>query len=244
MYTVEETIKLLEKDRVRNVNIINFMKEYPVISIEVAGDSVMVKGISDQQWVYISSKSEEEFHALLKKLDDSDEYFAVMEDWMLPVLTKDKNMTMNLSCMKLYFPDEINLPQCSVDVVELTPDDAQYIFDHYAYQEYTSVEYIIERIRKGISLGIFEDNKLVAWIMTHDDGAMGFLNVLPEYRRKKYGYELTIDMIRRLREQGRVPFVHIEEENTKSMNLARKLGFVEDRRIHWFRVCPSCEKSF
>jgi 8-oxo-dGTP diphosphatase len=39
-----------------------------------------------------------------------------------------------------------------------------------------------------------------------------------------------------LRMQGKVPFVHIEEENVKSTRLAMKLGFQRDRRVHWLEL--------
>ena len=48
-------------------------------------------------------------------------------------------------------------------------------------------------------------------------------------------YSVTGAMIKRLLELGEVPFVHIEEENIKSMNLAMRAGFKKDRRIHWIK---------
>lgn len=48
-------------------------------------------------------------------------------------------------------------------------------------------------------------------------------------RRKGYGREVTAAMIEKLLELGQVPFVHIEEDNVKSMNLAVKIDFREDR---------------
>ena len=74
--------------------------------------------------------------------------------------------------------------------------------------------------------------------MTQDDGSIGVLEVLEEYRGRGYAYDLTVYLIARLREQGRIPFVQVEDTNTKSMNLALKLGFRKDRRIHWFKVKP------
>jgi 8-oxo-dGTP diphosphatase len=64
------------------------------------------------------------------------------------------------------------------------------------------------------------------------------LEVLEEYRGRGYAYDLTVYLIARLREQGRIPFVQVEDTNRKSMNLALKLGFRKDRRIHWFKVKP------
>ena len=65
---------------------------------------------------------------------------------------------------------------------------------------------------------------------------VGFLHVLEAYRRKGYAYDLTVYLIHKLRAQGTIPFVHIEETNIKSMNLAMKLGFRKDRRVHWFEI--------
>ncbi|GMQ63569.1 GNAT family N-acetyltransferase [Vallitalea maricola] len=100
--------------------------------------------------------------------------------------------------------------------------DAEYIYDNYEYKKYTSREYITERIQKDSSLGIIEDDRLVGWIMIHDDGAIGMLNVLLAYRKKGYGYELTL-AIKEVRQLRKKPFLHIEEDNIKSTKLALKL---------------------
>jgi 8-oxo-dGTP diphosphatase len=232
---INNILEILNKDKVRNINMINFIKSYPIYSAEIKGDSVLIRGKSDENWVYVSSESKEEFNFLVSKLNDNDEYFAIAEDWMIPELKKNKDIIWKLSCMKLYMPDYVEMPESKSKISELSPDEAEYIFNNYDYSAYTSIEYIKDRISNGIGLGIYEDNRLAAWIITHDDGAVGFLNVLPEYRKRGYGYELTAAMIKRLRAEGEIPFVHIEEDNIKSMNLALKLGFLKDRRIHWFK---------
>ncbi|MGE5550593.1 MAG: GNAT family N-acetyltransferase [Bacteroidota bacterium] len=56
------------------------------------------------------------------------------------------------------------------------------------------------------------------------------------YRRRGYGYELTLAMIDRLRKMGRLPSVQIEEANAASMKLALKTGFIPDRRVSWFQT--------
>ncbi|MBM7614057.1 GNAT family N-acetyltransferase [Alkaliphilus hydrothermalis] len=231
-----ETIEILHRDEIRNINLINFMKQYPITTIGTVGDSILVKGKSDENWIYISSENEEEFKGLLSSLNPDDQYFAIMEDWMLAILTKDRDVEWTLSCMKLYFPEDKPLPALRLKAEALKPHEAEYIFNHYDYKQFTSVEYIVERINKGVALGIYEGEQLVAWVITHDDGAIGFLTVLPEYRRKGYGYDLTIAAIEKLRQLGEVAFVHIEEENIRSISLAEKTGFVKDRMIHWTKL--------
>lgn len=232
----EEALRLLEKDKIRNCNIINFIEQYPIERIEIMGKSVLVRGISDEIWNYISSENGDEFEKLIEKDQDTDTHFAVIEDWMLPYLTLSRTVVWQLTSIKLVFTHDVLLPANKHNVTELKPEEAQYIYNHYDYQKYTSVEYITNRIQNGNALGIYEDSKLVAWIATHDDGAMGLLHVLPEYRKKGYGYELTVALTTRLYGQGKLPFIHIEEDNEKSMNLALKVGFVKDKRVHWLKV--------
>jgi 8-oxo-dGTP diphosphatase len=220
------------------------MCDYPVLRISIAGESVMIKGRSDRDWIYISCANDEEFLALAAELTSDDTCFAIIEDWMLPRLTEGRHELWRLSCLKLYLPDNVNdndsvnnsADGATGTLTVLTPDDAAYIYANYDYAAYTTEAFIAECINKGPSFGIREDGKLVAWIMTQDDGAMGFLTVLPSYRRRGYGDLITSALIRQLRASGKIPFVHIEEQNHKSMNLARKAGFIPDRRVHWFEL--------
>jgi 8-oxo-dGTP diphosphatase len=235
-YLSSKTLRLLEKDKIRNINIINFIRSYPVKTFDTAGHSVLIRGRSDEDWIYISSKSCEEFFQLIKGLDEDDKCFAVLEDWMLPYIVKSKGIRSRLISMKLVYDEKTSLPPVISSVADLSTTDASYIFVNSKYKEYLSVEYIVERINNGIGLGIFQNEKLVAWAITHDDGAIGFLNVLEEYRGKGYGTYVTVAMIKKLLELGEVPFVHIEEENQKSMNLALKAGFRKDRRIGWIKL--------
>lgn len=229
-----EVMTKLHQHPIRNMNMINFIKQYLIHGIDRVENSVLIRGTSDQKWVYISSEDVVEFTELIGCLDDDDHYFAIIEDWMMPFLLEGKDLIWKLSCMKLYFPEDMEIPEPQYAICDLKREDADYIFNHAKYKDYTSVGYIQERINLGPALGIVRDDKLVAWLMTHDDGAMGFLHVLPEYRRKGYAADLTYELIRRLRSKGDIPFVHIEETNTQSMNLACKMGFVQDRLIHWF----------
>lgn len=231
-----EALELLKKERVKNISIINFITDYRVNRIERVGDSLLIRGTSDHDWVFFSSSSEHELIKLIAMLTPQDEYFSVIEDWMMPYIVKKKEVLWKLSCVKLYFPDELDAAEPRNTIAELTGDMAEYIFNNSKYKDYVSVEYIVDRIEKGTALGIFDGSKLVAWLLTHDDGAMGFLHVLGGYRGRGYAHDLTYTMIKALRAKGQLPFVQIEESNAHSMGLSQKLGFRRDCIINWFQV--------
>lgn len=231
-----KALELLEKDKKRNMNIINFMRSYPVQTCDAVGDSVLVRGRSDEDWVYISSESESEFLQLAEGLGEEDKCFAILEDWMLDRIAGNKEVSSRLTSIRLVYNEKTALPPLRPDISRLSADDAAYVFENSSYKDYISIDYIEERLNKGIGLGIRIDSKLAAWAITHDDGAIGFLTVLEQYRSRGFGTGVTAAMADWLLKHGEIPFVHIEEENIKSMNLASKLGFERDRRIHWIKL--------
>ncbi len=240
--TAEErkaVISFLKKDEIKNINMLNFMESYPVISLERIGSSVLLRGVSDCRWIYISSADDRELKDVAERLTEEDRTFAAIEEWMLPTLVRGRALSWELSMTRLVLPGEVSFPKAPLSTISpLSPDDAEYIYEHSIYQKVTRPDYIRGRIRGGPSAGVRESGKLVAWLMTQDDGSIGVLHVLDEERGRGYAHELTVYLIGRLREQGRLPFVQIEETNTKSMGVALSVGFRKDRRIRWFKIEP------
>jgi 8-oxo-dGTP diphosphatase len=84
-------------------------------------------------------------------------------------------------------------------------------------------------------VAVHENSELVAWAMTQDDGAMGFLHVLKKYRNRGYGRSVTVALIDKLRQQNKTPFACIEENNRNALGLVSNLGFARDRRYTGLR---------
>lgn len=236
MKVKEAALRKLEKDEVNNCSIINFIKNNRVLDINIIGNSVLVKGKSDRVWIYISSYDEDELNILKNKLRDDDVNFGAIDDWMIPILTKERKILWDIPVRQFYLPNDISLPPVKYETLPLTIEESQTIYNNNYLKEYVSKEYIIERIRNGISTGIYKDNKLVSWGITQDDGAIGFLHTLDEYRRKGYGYNVVLSMIDILLHKGELPFAYIEPSNKNSIKLFLKLGFKENKRAHWFQV--------
>ncbi len=231
----KELVRKLKRDEKKNINVINFIESYPVDRVDQVGDTIRIRGKSDHDWNYISSNSKDEFESMLESMQN-EKYFAILEDWMVPMVEAEGPLEWKLSCIKFFFPESKDVPEVDAPITPLSIDDAEWIFQNGKYSEFTSTRYIREMIQKGPAIGIRQDGHLVAWVMTHDDGAIGFLHVLPEYRSRGYAIALTCEMIRRVKRSGKIPFVHIEEENTSSIRLAKKLGFEEERKVHWIKL--------
>lgn len=221
----------------QNINIKNFMDNYPVTRTKIVGNSLLLQGTSDHEWIYIASQSEVELTQLVDSyVKDEDKYFAVIQDWMIPIIKRDKEIEWILSCDKYIQTKEINIDNGNHDIRQLTENDADYIYNNYDYSDYASVSYIKQRINQDFSYGIFCDDTLVAWIMTHDDGAIGLLHVIPEYRGRGYASTLVSKISKELNQHNRLRFMHIEEENYKSVNMALKCGYSKIGKISWFKI--------
>jgi 8-oxo-dGTP diphosphatase len=196
----------------------------------------LISGRSDHLWAYISSADPRECRILIQKFNFATRYFASLENWMLPLIKKRKKLEWELDTLRYILPDYVKIDDPAYNIKELKPEHGEDIFQNTNYQEFTSVDYIKERIETGISGGIFEDEKLVAWGLTHDDGALGFLHVLPDFRRKGLGSEIVKYLINKKRSYNEPVFANIEPDNIKAINLVEKLGFVFDREIYWIKI--------
>lgn len=233
---IDELINLLERDKTRNINILNFILMNPVLSVEIVGNSVLVRGKSDQLWVYISSASQDELKLLTERLDISDNHFAAIEDWMIPILSSDRDIEWDLSMNQFILPEDAKLASADNEIRGLTLDDAVHVYENSDYKDFISLDYVRSRIHNGPSAAIHEGNKLVAWAMTQDDGAIGFLHVLENFRGKGYGSKAMIELIGKLRRNKMTPFAYIEEDNPEAAGLISKLGFRRDKKVHWLKL--------
>ncbi len=235
--TPQDALSFLGNDPIKNINMIHFIRNNPVQSIEQIDNSIIARGRSDQNWVYISCSEKIKIGRVLNKLNDNDRFFAAVENWMMPYFSDRWDIRWRLSTWKLYLPENMEIAEPDADIVSpLNPDEAQYIYDNSGYQDVTTPEYIRDRLEKGVSAGIYINGRLAAWGLTHDDNAIGFLYVSNDFRRMGFASQISRFIIKRLREEGHTPFLHIEPKNENSMNLALKLGFVKDRQINWFEV--------
>lgn len=95
-------------------------------------------------------------------------------------------------------------------------------------ENYTTVsdpKYIHQRLAAGVMHGAVENGELMGFIGIHDEGSVGLLKVLPDYRRRGVATALMAYMTNWCLERGWVPFSQIFEGNTASTELHKKMGW-------------------
>lgn len=115
----------------------------------------------------------------------------------------------------------------------LGEDAVPFLVAHYDHPSATP-KHMRERVRDGLMLGAFRDDQCLGFAGLHEEGAIGMLTVLPEYRRQGVATALVLELVRRLLERQRVPYTHVHINNEVSMALQEKLGFVRaEKPVTW-----------
>ena len=117
-------------------------------------------------------------------------------------------------------------------VGNLIPADARLIAEYWPHGR--NPDYIRWRIRSGPTCAIRRNRKLVAWAITHADGAMGILHVLEEYRGLGMARAITTALAERCLKAGLKPFLFIVKRNQASINLTESMGFTRQGVCCWF----------
>ena len=126
---------------------------------------------------------------------------------------------------------EVCLPE-GVTLRPLTQDDMAFVVANYhnpgAYESH-----IRARINEGM-IGAEVNGRLAGFVGVHQEGCMGLLEVLPEYRRLGLARALEAAIIRQQVGRGRLPYGHVRTGNTASIALQKKMGmdFLE-RKVYW-----------
>ncbi len=227
----------LKKNPIQNLPVIGFFDNYPLEKHYIYGKSMILLGSSDYTWAYLSSNNDEELEILLEKFGFESLYFANVEEWMLPHLTHEHRIEWKLTTNRYFLPQETEVTASEEDDCRALDESlVSYVFQHSLYKDYTSEAYIKQRLEKDVSAGIWINDTLVGWGLTHDDGSLGFLNVISGYRGQGIGERVFRYLIHAKQTLQKPVFVNVEPHNKQSINLLSKIGLKYDRQASWVKL--------
>lgn len=251
----EKVLKQLNKNRIKNISMIGIIENYGIESLFKFGASLLITVKTDHLWCYTASDSKKELVELINNFQNKTAYFASLEKWMIPIVSQNKKIDWELKTERLILPEtaEINfklqktennikLNQGKInnkndfEIRKLKCRDADFIFDHSHYQKFTSKPYIKERIKADCSAGIFINQELAAWGLTHDDGAVGFIHVRKAFRKKGLARLIIKKLIRDKKKNNQDVYLNVETNNLRAKKLFYSLGFEFDRVISWIKI--------
>ncbi len=130
-----------------------------------------------------------------------------------------------MPCFQSAYFGKQPIPQNGHDlkIEVLGAEHIDFVLEHYALFHDRNV--MLHHLQSDSMFGAWTGGQLAAFIGVHETGALGMLEVLPDFRRHGIGEALQIYMTNRLLAQGFTPFAQIQVDNRASIALQRKLGY-------------------
>ena len=165
--------------------------------------------------------------------DERIECIVLHQREMVPFMEKYFHLETDMECIQaaytrreklpvrgLYGPDGRGENGFSIRV--LSEEFIPFVTEHYS--EIGTGEYVTDRIRHGAVYGAFYDEKIVGFIADHEEGSIGMLYVLPEYRKRHVAMALETYCMNLAIERGEIPYGQIVLGNEPSIGLQEKMG--------------------
>ena len=162
--------------------------------------------------------------------------FVVFQKEIVDILKEEYGLTETMECYQAVYPLNISpnyekVCENDLQIRCAEKKDIETIMTYYHKLEEEELERIIEG--GDLFLG-FQEEKMVGFVGKHLEGSMGLLEILPDYRRKGYGYTMESFLINHMLKQNLIPFCQIEVDNEKSLALQRKIGMqISDEKMYW-----------
>ena len=165
--------------------------------------------------------------------DERIECIAIHQREMVPFMEKYFHLKTDMECIQGAYTRKEKLPvrglygpdgrgENGFSIRTLTEEFIPFVAEHYS--EIGSPEYVTERILHGAVYGAFYEEKIVGFIADHEEGSIGMLYVLPEYRKRHVAMALETYCMNLAVERGEIPYGQVVLGNEASIHLQEKMG--------------------
>lgn len=165
--------------------------------------------------------------------DERIECIVLHQREMVPLMEKDFHLKEDMECLQGAYTRREKLPvrglygpdgrgEDGFAIRTLTEEFIPFVAEHYS--EIGTSEYVSERIHHGAVYGAFYDEKIVGFIANHEEGSIGMLYVLPEYRKRHVAMALETYCMNLAVERGEIPYGQVVLGNEASIRLQEKMG--------------------
>lgn len=226
---------MLYKNFTLNVDMIECIRRGGVNILFASSDGVLIQDESSEIYM-ISAHNIDVAKKMIDLIPLDAEIIVVHQDFYCKLIEDRVNLRLKMACYYSTWMKKslIRILKSEVEVKLLTEENLNMVANNYSSIDLVGKEYIEERIESGNMLGAFIDNSLCGFIGNHEEGSIGLLEVLKEYRGKGIATILQAEATNKALKDGRIPYGEVKDENEKSLGLQRKLGFeISKNKIYW-----------
>lgn len=224
----------LESNFILHIDMIESLKRGNAIVIDAQKEGVLLFNKLANIYM-ISAKNDNAYRQLISNISSANAIVAHQDFYVFDIVQRFKLNNVKKCWQSAYLSDRpLGGDGCKYAVVKLlTHQDADFVYSNYSL--HISKAYIIERIAAGQICGAYIGEKLVGFIGMHQDGSIGILEVLNEFRNKGIATLLVSTMVKNAIELGWIPYAQSIVGNRESFDLQRKLNFQfeVDEYVYW-----------
>lgn len=238
MIAIEKVLEFLYKEYLLHVDMIECIKNNEYKIIEYIEGGVLISD-KEEALIMLTAFNMETAKALIDKIPKGVEMLVIHQYFYCNYLKERFNVYDEMSCYQSVYTKNkpFNIEESSINVKILNEEYVESIFNNYSSKNTVDIKYIKERINTNTMLGAFINEKLVGFIGTHEEGSMGILEVLPQYRKNGIGALLQKHATNLALQQSRIPYGQVKVNNEKSIKLQKKLGFeLSSEIVYWLMI--------
>lgn len=220
----EEIRRTLAQKGIRYLDMASLMDRDNADIIEAAENGILLRftDVSSIKKYYITAENMEFANRARELICEADEIVA-HEKFYVDMLFDAFGMSETLPFITAGYvgSEPPQIPENAPEIKRLGEEYIELLTREY---EHGSVEYMTERVTEKAMFGAFVDGQIAGFIGSHDDGPIGLLKVLPDFRRRGIAEALEKYMVADFIKRGILIYAHIYAENEASLALQRRVG--------------------
>ncbi len=145
------------------------------------------------------------------------------------------SFTKSKPCYQIWYkkPFGVQIPENTcVKVLEPTDENVDFVTNTYTLG--FSREAVKALMTDFEFYATYTDGKISGYIGRHDEGSIGVLEIMPEFRRRGLGAFLVDYSVRKVIESGKIAYCHIVQDNKNSLNMHIKMNFLPCDKLVWW----------
>ncbi len=231
----EIAIEVLSKDFLLNVDMLEIIRRGSGEIIFASANGVLIKDKISGIYM-MSAKGMETAEIIISKIPDTMVMIVGHEYTYHHLLTERFNFKDEMVCHNVVYTKKqpLKIPECRAEIRLLTEEYTKQVVESYSSLDLSDEDYIKDRINSKTMFGAFVNDKLCGFIGSHEEGSIGILEVLPEYRGLGIGAVLQATATNDALKNNRYAYGQVKEGNVASINLQKKLGFhISKEKVYW-----------
>ena len=227
----QKALEYLRRDLLHNIGMVRPVERGTAEVLYAGDDGVMLRDtVSD---TIMQSVSTYETGAKLLAQMPSAKLYLVHQDFMLDDLKAKVRLSNALEDFTAVYLRSEPLPvRGDISIVPLDVSALDQVQRNYGVK--VGEDYLRGRLEAGALLGAFVEGELVGFGGEHEEGSLGMLVILEQFRRMGYAASLVGYGVNRQLERKLTPFSYIGVDNYASIEMHKKLGFtVSADRVWW-----------